>query len=107
LRLNVLAQESLKPDGANEANTLRVLFGRSWQTKFCRQLADLLIKRERAGVQVNVIYDSVGSILTPRSLFDKMHEAGINVLEFNPVNPAETRRRYMLDHRDHRKILVV
>jgi cardiolipin synthase len=72
-----------------------------------RQLADLLIKREHEGVQVNVMYDSVGSILTPRSLFDKMHQAGIHVVEFNPVNPAETRKRYILEHRDHRKILVV
>jgi cardiolipin synthase len=72
-----------------------------------RQLAQLLIARQRAGVQVNVMYDSVGSILTPASLFQEMQEAGINVLEFNPVNPAETRRRYILEHRDHRKLLIV
>jgi len=72
-----------------------------------RQLADLLIERQRSGVQVNVIYDSVGSILTPRALFETMQQAGIKVLEFNPVNPTETRKRYILEHRDHRKILIV
>jgi cardiolipin synthase len=72
-----------------------------------RQLAQLLMERQRAGVQVNVMYDSVGSILTPASLFEEMRKAGINVLEFNPVNPAETRRRYILEHRDHRKLLIV
>jgi cardiolipin synthase A/B len=72
-----------------------------------RELADLLIERQRSGVQVNVIYDSVGSILTPRVLFETMQQAGIKVLEFNPVNPTETRKRYILEHRDHRKILIV
>jgi cardiolipin synthase len=72
-----------------------------------RQLADLLIERQQQGVQVNVIYDSVGSIKTPRSFFERMQQAGIKVLEFNPVNPLETRKRYVLEHRDHRKILIV
>lgn len=71
-----------------------------------RQLADLLIERQRAGVQVNVIYDSVGSILTPHTLFDAMREAGIQVIEYNPVNPAQALKG-AIDHRDHRKILVV
>ena len=72
-----------------------------------RQLADLLIKRQREGIQVNVIYDSVGSIKTPDEFFDRMRKAGIKVLEFNPVNPTETRKRYVIEHRDHRKILIV
>ncbi|MEO8629640.1 MAG: phospholipase D-like domain-containing protein, partial [Betaproteobacteria bacterium] len=29
------------------------------------------------------------------------------VLEFNPINPAKGRSSYVLDHRDHRKILIV
>ncbi len=52
-----------------------------------RKFADALIAKQRAGVQVNIIYDSFGSHRTPRSFFDNMTEAGIQVLEFNPVNP--------------------
>jgi cardiolipin synthase len=72
-----------------------------------RQLADLLIEREQQGVQVNVIYDGVGSILTPKAFFENMQRAGIKVLQFNPVNPEEARKRYILEHRDHRKLLIV
>ena len=72
-----------------------------------RALTDLLIARQRAGVQVNLIYDSVGSILTPGEFFERMEKAGIKVLAFNPVNPAEARKGWAVDHRDHRKILVV
>ncbi|MGH8261896.1 MAG: phospholipase D-like domain-containing protein, partial [Steroidobacteraceae bacterium] len=73
-----------------------------------RKFSDLLLERQAAGVQVNVIYDSVGGILTPTSFFDRLRAGGIKVLEFNPVNPLAGRRRgWRLNNRDHRKQLLV
>jgi cardiolipin synthase A/B len=72
-----------------------------------QKFADTLKAKQRAGVQVNVIYDSFGSRQTPRSFFDNMMMEGIEVLEFNPVNPLAARVRWSPDHRDHRKLLVV
>ncbi|WP_194722946.1 cardiolipin synthase [Noviherbaspirillum malthae] len=72
-----------------------------------RQLADLLIAKQAAGVRVNLIYDSVGSLDTPREFFDRMRAAGIGVLEFNPVNPLEAKGDWDINQRDHRKLLVV
>ncbi len=69
--------------------------------------ADLLIERQRAGVQVNVIYDSVGTISTPQSFFSRMQEAGIALVAFNPVNPLKLVGPWVPNNRDHRKILVV
>lgn len=71
------------------------------------RFADLLIARQRTGVQVNVIYDSVGTIGTPQAFFDRMHAAGIRLLAFNPVNPLKLRGPWVPNNRDHRKILVV
>jgi cardiolipin synthase A/B len=71
------------------------------------RFAELLIARQRAGVQVNIIYDSVGTIGTPQVFFDKMHEAGIQLMAFNPVNPLKLSGPWEPNHRDHRKILVV
>lgn len=71
------------------------------------RFADLLIERQRAGVQVNIIYDSIGTIDTPVAFFDRMREAGIQLVEFNPVNPLKRFGRWRLNNRDHRKILVV
>ncbi|MEO6917809.1 MAG: cardiolipin synthase [Collimonas sp.] len=71
------------------------------------RFADLLIEKQRAGVQVNIIYDSVGSIGTPAEFFEHMRAAGIKLVEFNPVNPLKRFGRWQLNHRDHRKILVV
>jgi len=70
-----------------------------------RDFQQLLIEKQAAGVQVNVIYDSVGSIKTPRSFFDAMRDKGIRVLEYNPVLPSAATGQ--VNHRDHRKLLVV
>jgi len=73
-----------------------------------RQFADLLLERQAAGVQVNVLYDSVGGLLTPQAFFDELRAGGIQVLEFNPVNPLTTNRKtWLMNNRDHRKQLVV
>lgn len=72
-----------------------------------KQFAQLLIDKQRQGVQVNLIYDSVGALNTPREFFQQLIDAGIRVLEFNPVNPALARRGWEVNQRDHRKLLIV
>ncbi|HUJ89387.1 MAG TPA: cardiolipin synthase [Syntrophorhabdales bacterium] len=72
-----------------------------------RRFADLLLEKQQQGVQVNLIYDSVGSKNTPAAFFKRLRDAGINALEFNPVNPLKARKTDFLTHRDHRKILIV
>ena len=44
---------------------------------------------------------------TPKAFFDRLTEGGIAVLEFNPVNPLSAATPWLLNHRDHRKLLVV
>ena len=72
-----------------------------------RQFADLLLAQQRRGVQVNLIYDSFGGINTPKAFFDRLHEGGVNILEFNPINPLAAKESWQINNRDHRKLLVV
>jgi len=72
-----------------------------------RKFADLLLQRQADGVQVNLIYDSVGSINTPAAFFQRLRGGGIKVVEFNAINPLKTGGKWGLTHRDHRKILIV
>jgi cardiolipin synthase A/B len=72
-----------------------------------RQFAELLGRKCAQGVQVNLMYDSVGSIGTPRAFFERLEAAGVRVLEFNPVNPLALKKAWLVNHRDHRKLLVV
>ena len=71
------------------------------------KFADLLLARQAAGVQVNLIYDSAGAFGTPKAYFERLKAGGIQVLEFNPLNPVEARKAWLPNHRDHRKLLIV
>ncbi len=72
-----------------------------------RQLSELLLHKRSEGVQVNLIYDSVGSMGTPEAFFDRLRAGGVQVLEFNPVNPLSGRKEWLVNNRDHRKLLVI
>ncbi|MEO5693851.1 MAG: cardiolipin synthase [Usitatibacter sp.] len=68
--------------------------------------AEALKERARAGVRVRLIYDSVGSINTPKAFFDELRAAGVQVVEFNPVKSVAALDLLALQNRDHRKLLV-
>jgi cardiolipin synthase A/B len=72
-----------------------------------QKFADLLLQKQAKGVQVNLIYDSVGSYTTPAAFFQRLRDGGIQVVEFNPVNPLKARGKWRLAKSDHRKILIV
>ena len=72
-----------------------------------RRLADALIAKQQQGVQVNLIHDAVGTLGTKKEYFKRLGDAGINVLEFNPVNPLVAKSGWAVNQRDHRKLLVV
>ncbi len=72
-----------------------------------RRFADLLLQKQSEGVQVNLIYDSLGCLGTPAAFFQRLRDGGIKALEYNPLNPAKAREKWLLTNRDHRKILVV
>jgi len=69
-------------------------------------LADLLIQKEREGVEVAIIDDGYGSIDTPSAFLDRLKKAGVLMLEFHPLNPLKAQNGYSINDRDHRKILV-
>lgn len=72
------------------------------------EFAALLMNKQAQGVQVNLIYDSVGSVATPDQFFQNMMDRGIHVVEFNPINPlTDNSKTWRLNNRDHRKLLVV
>lgn len=77
------------------------------QDKVGMEFADVLIEKQKAGVQVNVMYDAVGTIGTPAAFYDRMRAAGIHMVAFNPVNPARAKGKWELNNRDHRKLMVV
>jgi cardiolipin synthase len=68
------------------------------------KFADLLMEKQRAGVQVNIIYDSIGTLGVSKEFFQRLRDAGINLTEFNPVNPLKRFGNWRINNRDHRKM---
>ncbi len=68
-----------------------------------QRLADMLLERQAAGVEVKIIYDAVGSFSSPPKYFDRLRAGGVSVHEFHPVDI----RIWRLTQRDHRKLLIV
>ncbi|WP_242964912.1 cardiolipin synthase [Scatolibacter rhodanostii] len=67
----------------------------------------LAILKEKAaqGVEVRVMYDGVGSIITlPKNYEKELKKYGIQCCQFNPMMPVLSA---LLNHRDHRKIVIV
>jgi cardiolipin synthase A/B len=72
------------------------------------KFADMLIERQKAGVAVSILYDSVGTLNVPQEFFERMRAAGIRLVAFNPVNPARLHGdAWIINNRDHRKVLIV
>ena len=72
-----------------------------------QRFADAFIRKRAEGVDINLIYDAVGSIRTPAAFFGKLRAAGVNVLEFNPISPLKLRKKLIVSQRDHRKLVVI
>lgn len=70
-----------------------------------REIADILIEKALAGVEVRVIYDDVGSWGLGRKFTKRLRRAGVQVKCFMPVVfPWLTSH---VNYRNHRKILVI
>ena len=73
-----------------------------------QKFSDALIAKQAQGVQVTLIYDGVGSSGSSPEFFKRLTDSGVQVLEFNPVNPlAGNKSIYQVLNRDHRKLLIV
>jgi cardiolipin synthase len=72
-----------------------------------QRFADLLAQKRQEGLEVRVLYDSLGSRDTPREFFDQLRQKEIEVREFRPWSVVKTPDVWNLHNRDHRKIIVV
>ncbi len=72
-----------------------------------RRFSELLLHKHAEGVQVDVIYDSFGSSSTSAAFFERLRSAGIQVVQFNRINPLEGHGKWGVIERDHRKILII
>lgn len=75
------------------------------QAEAWNQVEKILVERVKAGVEVRVFYDDIGSIAFINGDFAKhLNALGIQCRIFNPFMPG---LNFFLNNRDHRKIMVI
>lgn len=72
-----------------------------------QRVMEALVQKAKQGVVVNLIYDSVGSLKTPRRFFAQLKKAGGRVREFFPPLFHIRLINLKMNYRNHRKIAVI
>jgi cardiolipin synthase len=75
-----------------------------WSSRVGKEFTSAFVERARAGVRVHLLLDWVGSGRIDRNYIDQMQAAGVEIGQYRPLRWYNLDR---LNHRDHRKILVV
>jgi cardiolipin synthase len=75
-----------------------------WSGGIGREFADALAERARAGVKVHVVLDWLGSKKMDERYVREMEAAGVEVMRYHPLRWFNAWR---VNHRTHRKLLVV
>jgi len=84
--------------------TINLEFYIYWDGEIGRVFAEALAERARAGVQVKIILDAVGSVAMSQSLIDFLARNGIDMEWYHPLRWYTIWR---MNHRTHRKLLIV
>lgn len=110
LRSAAVFYESLFSSLRNAHNSVRSQIYLIEEGPLADEFKDILITLAKRGIRVDLIYDSVGCMNVSSAYFDDMESAGVNVMEYNPVNPSlvpgpfSARRLF---RRNHRKVFVI
>ncbi len=75
-----------------------------WSGNVGKQFTDALSERARSGVRVHLLVDWLGSKKMDPAHAQQMEQAGVQITRYHPPRWYQIAR---LNHRDHRKILVV
>ena len=75
-----------------------------WSGDIGQEFADALAERAKAGVQVRVLLDWLGSQKIKKELLDEMRDAGAEIYLFHPLSWYDIAR---VNNRTHRKLLIV
>lgn len=97
--------EHLLEDIENAKESINMLYFIIHNDDIGSKILSALEKKASEGVEVRLLYDGFGSILTPRRAFDRLRSCpAARVAEFFPVRLFSFSK---LNHRNHRKIAVI
>ena len=99
--------EKLIDDIRNAKETIHIQFYIFANDKISKLVKQELTKKAQQGVEVRVLYDSIGSLNTYKFSFRKLKKAGGQIAEFFPPFLNIKLLNANANHRNHRKIVVI
>lgn len=97
----------LKKDLLNAKKSINIEYYIFANDKTGNDIMKILCQKAREGIDVKLIYDSIGSRKAPRRFFKKLEDAGGQVGEFFPPFMHIRLINLKLNYRNHRKVVVV
>lgn len=97
----------LKRDIKNARHSINIEYYIFEDDESGNEIMDLLCQKAKEGVDVKLIYDSIGSRHAPRRFFKKLAKAGGQVAEFFPPFMHFRLINLKVNYRNHRKIVVI
>ncbi|MGO4546895.1 cardiolipin synthase [Paenibacillus sp. 2TAB23] len=70
-----------------------------------RRFLKVLTRKAKAGVEVRIVYDGIGSLHLSQAYIEELHQSGVRTSCFLPPKVAFFDRK--LNYRNHRKIVIV
>ncbi|MFT5171512.1 MAG: cardiolipin synthase, partial [Candidatus Marinamargulisbacteria bacterium] len=97
--------KSLKKDLKNAKSSIHLEYYIWRNDSLCKEIEDILIEKAKAGVEVRILVDFIGSIFLSLSKVRRLRAAGIFLYPFKKfLSPFKF---YALNLRNHRKIVVI
>lgn len=97
--------EALKRDLKSAEHSINIQYYIFEDDNTGREIRDILLERHKAGIEVRIIYDHVGSFSVRSSFFKEMQREGIHAHPFFKVSFPQLGTR--INWRNHRKICVI
>ena len=93
-------------DMRNAKSHIHVLFYIFRHDTLGREILSILEKKAEEGVQVRLVYDSVGTLMASDRIFRRLMRTGGQVQGFSPIF-SSLNSHLRLNYRNHRKVVVV
>jgi len=91
-------------DIANARETIHIESYIWWEGPICDELAALLAKKAKEGVEVRLLVDASGGHKMKKELHEMMTKAGVHLIKYHTVSLGNIGR---LNNRDHRKLFII
>ena len=99
--------KALKQDLLNAKTSINMEYYIFADDQIGTEIMELLCQKAREGLDVKLIYDSIGSRKAPRRFFKRLEKAGGQVGEFFPPFMHIRLLNLKLNYRNHRKLVII